>query len=663
MQKNKSLLPLMLLLVSALAKAESTGETTSEWLPDHGRVLASGAAASDVKTIGGDSMLPVYGNQEGFVFADLMGDYGSDDTYLVSPGGGYRKVVDTQIVGGYFFGDYERTSLGTNFWVLSPGLEWMSVHWDAHANGYFPTSTSQQSGASGFASDFGDSSDVAFEDGTHNQYDQQVTPYAVIGNGVDAELGYSFSGLSGLRTRVYVGGYYYAPPSDDDVENIAGVTAGFEQPISENLHVALYNSYDQVSEYTVGVSLTLTLGQDSTVFSNNIHDRLLDPVERHVGIIDTAAGTYDQQHLEDSGMALQYDNVYFVSETASGTADGTYGNSALLTQDTLDAVNEESPGDSRIYVQGGDSATYYVNDTTTNSGDGFLLYDGQQVLGRSVDYKTPAALDQQPTIVVDSTESFAGFIMGPGEYTLSDLTITSVSDSNVVSIALLNNSTDSATLNMTNMNVDGTNYIGLLAFNEGDGDMTINMTNSSFSQSAGAGVLTVNTGVGDMTVNATDSYFNDNSYYGMIMLNTSTGSSTLNATGTQFNGNGMGFTAHNNVGTLTVNMNDSQLNDNVVDGMRILNLGTGSSSISVVNSTFNNNGETGLYVSNTSSGTLTVTDLTGSSFDSNGEYGIFGEGNDSGITTIDYTGATFSGGSQTNTNQADGDNINWIPSV
>jgi hypothetical protein len=40
----------------------------------------------------------------------------------------------------------------------------------------------------------GNYSNVVFQAGTHNQYDQLVLPFAVIGNGVDVEVGCNFQG-------------------------------------------------------------------------------------------------------------------------------------------------------------------------------------------------------------------------------------------------------------------------------------------------------------------------------------------------------------------------------------------------------------------------------------------------------------------------------------
>lgn len=683
------------------ASAESSTSTSPSdfWLPHSGRVLASGAAASDVRTIGGDAMLPVYGNHDRFLFADLMGDYGSDDTWLVSPGAGYRQIVDNQIIGGYFFGDYERTSMGANFWVLSPGVEWMNTHWDAHVNGYFPTETEKQAGDSVFLSTQGDSSQVLFETGTHNQYDQLVTPYAVIGNGVDAEIGYSFSELNGLRSRVYLGGYYYAPPSSDSVENIAGVTAGFEQPISKNLKVSLFNSYDQVSSYTVGVSLTATFGQDSTVFSNNIQDRLLDPVERHVGIIDTGAGTYDQQRLDDNGMALQYDNVYFIEpstlpgsmyespeiENTESTDIGTYGDAAPLTQETLDTINEQSPDGARIYIQGGSDANYYVNSSTAdqstdlapNNELGLYVYDGQDFYGTSPDYTTAASSDEQPIIYVDGANNYNGFIVTEsGENTFSDLTITEYTTSNtsgypntISGIVAYNETDDDLTLNIINTHITGMDSYGVYAVNDNGGTFTINTDNSAFNDNGvlneggsvaqnGAGMIALNNS-GTMIINAINSQFNDNGVAnadgsslngfasGLVLLNDNGGSLTLNTTSSQFNNNGV------------VNA-DNGLVSSVASGVLAIN-NEGSLTINAINSQFNGNGSvTGDNSSSDSAGILAENfngslniNAESSQFNDNGVVtgnnssidgnaaGIDAQNNQTGTLTINATNSQF----------------------
>ncbi len=657
--------------------------------PDSSRALFS-ATGSSIGIFGGDAMLPMYGNKDGFVFGDLMGDYGTNETFLVSPGGGIRKVIGNHIIGGYFFGDYEKTSLDTHFWDLSPGIEWVNTQWDAHLNGYFPTTKKQQSGSQNFLNNYGDSSRVYFETGTHNQYDEQVTPYAVIGDGADAELGYSFASKNNLRSRVYMGMYYYQPPDYDEVENITGFTAGLEQAVSKNIAIAIRNSYDQVSHYTVGVSLIVTFGGESNLFTHNVSDRLVDPVQRHVGILGTGAGTYDQQYLENNGTALEYDNVYFIS--VDGIGNGTYGSAASLTQSTLDAANTEDSQGARLYLEGGYNSVYYVNSETTGSSDsaelqatayspvapkGLMVYPNQDFYGRSADYTTPASSSEQPQIEVDGANDYNGFVIqGGGENTFANLTITEYSSSRYdypTSGIIATNDTEKAmTLTIINTHIVGMDAYGVYAENNSTGTFTINAINSQFNDN----------GVIDRNFDGTG-----NNVAGIYAENNNTGTFIINTEHSQFNGNGVingskdgiggtvaGIDAeNNNMGTFTINAINSQFNGNGVVNGNHAGTGTaagidadnktaGTFNMTVIHSQFNGNGvitgnhsgmeiATGLIGTNNSVGEFNVT-AKNSQFNGNGTMegdhsgmgiaaGMGAINNGSGTFTLNTSGSEF----------------------
>ncbi len=638
MFKKKSVCLHALILMGISMNANSTNNSQNN-AQDWGRVQTSAAAISGglLGVFGGDAMIPLYGNQDQMIFGDVMGDYATDDTYSISPGAGFRKVYNNQIFGAYLFGDYQQTSLTEQFWDLSPGIEWMNNRWDAHVNGYFPLETKQQDGSNFFLSTTGDESQVSFETGTHNQYDELVTPYAVIGNGVDAAIGYSFEGLKpNLRSRVYVGGYYYQPPSDDNVDDIPGVTAGFEQPVTNNLKVSIFNSYDQVSDYHVGVSLTMTFGGQSNIFSNDVHTRMLDPVQRHVGIIDTGAGTYDQQTLEDAGTALQYDNIYFVSTTGSDSADGTYGSAMLLDQTSVDAIDTDSPEGSRIYIQGGADANYNINSSTgsteTLNGtptSGLYVHSNQEFYGRSSDYTTTATSAEQPVITVDGANGYNGFILGEsGENVFSDLTIvdTIVHQDNT-GILMFNNTADDETLSLVNTSVSGFSR-GVLVLNNNIGNITVNTENAVLSDNnkaggnAGAyGMRVMNTSTGDITINANNSQFNNNvasgnnaNSAGLYITNTGAGNVQVNANNSQFNNNSA--TGTNAISAI---------------GLGVINLGSGNADINISGSQFNGNSVSGnsqssaigLYVYNADNGNID-TNVYASSFNDNTANGVGG---------------------------------------
>ncbi|MBP9726729.1 MAG: right-handed parallel beta-helix repeat-containing protein [Gammaproteobacteria bacterium] len=692
MSRKKVGLSLTLLFVALSAKADPT-----IWRPESGRVQLS-AAQSNIGIFGTDGMLPLFGNNHQFVYSDLMADYGTDETYFVSPGLGYRTVVHNQMLGGYVFADYERTSLGENFWVISPGVEWTDTHWDAHVNGYFPTQSEQQTGNTDWADNFGNYDSVDLVEGTHIQNDATVVPYAVVANGVDTEVGYSFAQENNLRSRVYVGGYYYQPHASYDVSNITGGTAGFTKSLTKNFSGSVFNSYDNVNHYTLGISLTFTIGGESNQFSTDITDRLLDPVERHVGIIRTGAGTYDQQSLQQVGYGQEFDDVYEVSP--DGTGDGTIGNPASLDQATLDNINSESPYGAHIYMQGGEEAVYTVSDSS------LTLYQSQNIFGRTEDYKAPADSDSQPEIDVDSVAGNSGFIINDTTNMISDITIngngSSTSSPGPAGISVFGNST----VTISNVNVSGfANGYGVYAINSNDEDtLILDIANSTFSNNGG-GVLAENDADGSMIVTISNSAANNEGNNGLSVTNNlnggTSGKTTVNMSDSEFNNslnagvyvaNGVNgtliVTVSNSImsgsqqvgmeidnsttgtgsgaGTLTANIRNSTFDSNGTPnagpGLTISSSGQGTLTVAITDSTISNNDQFGIYVGNNSSlanSVIDISDLSGTTFSNNGFCGIYGSAFSGSTTTIDYTDAVFSG--NTPTNQSGGDNIHWIP--
>lgn len=562
-----------------------------------GRVQVSAAEATDNLGIAsGDIMLPVYGGVNDFAYSDVMGSYGTDGTYSASPGAGVRTTLNNQIIGAYFFGDYQETSLGANFWVLSPGVEWMTPKWDAHINGYFPTSTSQQTGSAEYADTFGVYNYMNPIVGTHDEYDAALAPNAVIGDGADAEIGYSFDSAGDkLRTRVSLGAYYYQAPSKTDVDNIAGLIVGFSKALTRNLSVSMANSYDQVMHYNVNMSLTLTFGGDSNTFSGDVSDRLLDSVQRHVGILATGAGQYDQQDLEIVGEGKEYDKIYYASE--NGTGDGTYGNAMAFNQENVDNAVIESGDGVRIYLAEGN---YVINASTgaiefINGQDVGAIYLGtyESIFGMSSDYKSPASTG---AVVVTSEEGYSGIAMtSEGAHTISDVTLTTAPGAGGAGIIVDDSSSNDEAVNIINTSVSNFST-GIFGMNRSAGNLMINLMGSSFN----------------------DSYSTNNNAYGMNVLNTSSGNLIINATNSEFNNNEA-------VGTETTDVS--------AVGFYASNTGSGNITVNAINSDFNSNTASttntsvmadgfGVYLVNNGAGAITFS-ANSSSFDSNNAAGAF----------------------------------------
>jgi len=676
---------LSLLIILKTQTAWTAGDTTTTLMPHLGRFMLSAAGAgvntaagSGIGIFGGDVMQPVYGNDNGFLFTDFMGDGATGNTFLVSPGLGIRQVIKNQIWGAYLFGDNEKVSLGQNFWNISPGIEWMTPHWGVHANGYFPIPQTQVMGDTVFADNLGNYDYVYFVNGTHNQYDALTAPYDVIGNGGDVELAYRFSFHDNLASRAYVGGYYYQPSTASNftnithVKNIPGITAGFEQSLNKNLRLSLMNSYDSVNFYTIGVRLQLTLGDDSTIYSDNVHDRLLEPIERHVGIIATGAGTYDQLGYQNLGNALEYNNVFFMAPNGAG--NGTYGNPMALSQTSLDTINTQSPNSSRLYFQGGGGAVYAVNSTNTLTKQGLQLYNGQDLYGRTANYTAPATSAERPVISINGDTAGVGvdngFYIQSGENTFSDLAITA-SSTNGTTTGIYVITTTEATINVENTSVTGLSR-GLYAENNGTDNLTINANNSSFSNNTAnpapgdtfnaSGIYASNIAAGTLTINATNSSFNGNmitgiagdngnTASGIYANNTGAGSLLINAINSSFNGHA----------------NSSSNNNTGASGINAFNTAAGNLTINTTRSTFNGNTNTGtgtavagISASNTTTGNLTI-NATDSQFNQNSSTNAQVNGlyiiDNGGHVNLNLSNSSFNGNTITGPNNGSADGV------
>lgn len=158
--------------------------------PYAGRVTGQALVSNSLGVFSGDAMLPTLGNQNGFVYLDANGADSTSTSWLVSPGLGFRDIINNVIYGAYGYGDYQVSNLGGNFWVINPGIEVMSPHWDGHVNGYVALNRTSQNGPQAFADTIGITQG---ELPTGNTFeDTQILPVAVIGSGLDAAAGYSF---------------------------------------------------------------------------------------------------------------------------------------------------------------------------------------------------------------------------------------------------------------------------------------------------------------------------------------------------------------------------------------------------------------------------------------------------------------------------------------
>lgn len=264
------------------------------------RLTLSASAGTNVFGMG-DALLPVIGNLQQMIFADVTGKYGDDHAWLVSAGVGGRKILnDFAIVGGYVFADFNRTADGSQFPVLNPGLEVMTNQWDGHVNGYLPVGnrektltrlTSTQLGFPGFYRD-----GIPYE----NIYDIRE----VVGPGLEVEVGYTSAQFYFLhRPRIFAGGYFFMPKR---VKTIRGVEAGIELRFNRYVTLEFRDSFDNIQLNTALITLSFTFGGLKKLEIPTISDRMLDRIPRHFADLSIGDGIPSERSGKNTHHSVPY---------------------------------------------------------------------------------------------------------------------------------------------------------------------------------------------------------------------------------------------------------------------------------------------------------------------------------------------------------------------
>ncbi|MCL9682612.1 inverse autotransporter beta domain-containing protein [Legionella maioricensis] len=401
-----SFLSLSILLASAAVHAEFNPVR----LPFVPRVSGEGFVGN--RTIGeADAMLPLYGNQDSIFHVDGLGKIGGDNGSLGSIGGGYRSIPGNYLWGAYVFADFNRIAEGSRFFVLNPGLEYMTNRWDVHLNGYFPTSKQKVQGTF-IGSEVGITQYVSFAG--HNQFDNLVNLVDEVGNGLDGEVGFTLPETRNIR--LFTGGYHF---SFQQAQDINGVIGGVELPLNKHFTVSVRDSYDRVQKNTTLFTVRFTMGGVEKSEQADIHNRLLDPIPRHLGTWDTGSGIPSQQAFINTGIpVLTRDNIWFFSSigspfvAANGFSNCTFENNCLDTsfnQPTVDAINGFSPN-ANFYLGNGTYANLtgmpFAPHLAFVPASNLNLNEGQAVYGRSSDFTSGFLRDIKGSLILTGNNTF-----------------------------------------------------------------------------------------------------------------------------------------------------------------------------------------------------------------------------------------------------------------
>lgn len=365
-----------------------------EWIFLPPRLTLEVASASNTFAAA-DAMVPLFGSPTQSFYIDGSGKYGDDHARLGSIGLGARGIWSNTIIGGYFFGDFNRSPESNHFDVLNPGLEFMTPLWDGRINGYFPirhktvymdTFTGLQLGKP----------DSIFYTG-HTQRERLFNSIEEVAPGADVQLGYTAPNLH--WTRFFAGGYGFSPKYTRTVRGIAG---GFETPLKFNwAEVKIQDSYDNIEKNTFLVSLQLTFGGLNKIGSYDVVNRMLDLIPRHIADLQTGDGIPTQKKIINKGQTLVLDsNLWFFNPDGSNFGDTnpvttfescTFEHPCIgLSQDRIDSINRVT-ANAKLYLSSG---TYNSPDL----GSAFCLRNGQSIYGRIPGFSQPAFGSARPIL-------------------------------------------------------------------------------------------------------------------------------------------------------------------------------------------------------------------------------------------------------------------------
>lgn len=419
------------------------------------RLALTGLAGTD--TLGAaDAMVPLLGNPCGIFYGDVQGKVGNDNAWMGSLGAGYRQVVNNaDILGGYLFIDRDETRNKNHFWVLSPGVESMGQYWDVRLNGYIPVSSKKVFDHSSWADDLGEGQFVSFSG--HQQFDRQFNFFEEVGAGADGEIGAIIPCWH--RLAIYGGGYYFHL---QDTSNVKGAEGRIELPVTSYLTALVTDTYDNHEHNTIVGGVRISLGGricNTPYF--DIRNRLLDPIERNLGTVNTGSGIPSSKVKERGPVLLERDNIWFFAQNGAnfdpsqGTQNCTYEHpcgASQFVQTNINTINSIAPSTNFYFSPGTYPAT---GDSVASNAPGRTSFNsGQSGFGRTLDYTLPAQGAERPVFV-------GGFDL-PGNNLLDSMVLhnnagTQITGINVSGSAVQLNNDEVGTLDSQNGYLNGLN--------------------------------------------------------------------------------------------------------------------------------------------------------------------------------------------------------------
>lgn len=544
-----------------------------------------------------DILLPITNQPTQFLYIDPQVLYHDNDTYTGSLGIGYRQLQSHQpgIWGGYLFADYNHSPNNNNFWFINPGVERLGTSVDLSANIYIPISNQKTDLGTVFGQDIQQYQYIVFQG--HTEYDQTFISYESTGFGADAELAYRIPVFT--QPKISLGGYYANPK---DASQITGGTVRLEIPLTDRLSVSMSEAYDNFAHNTVKFGASYAFGRRHTSkhFNGDLTERMLDPIHRNLIAVSGNATTAEpivQTYNATGNLAVVMDHISFVVPSPSNS-----------NPDTLEGNGTyENPyiGFSQDTVDAGNAANnhnFFINSgtyfpITAINLENDALYGRENYQGRL--FVKPAEGNNRPLMHFDSS----GFIVSGDNNILDSLRLTNGFTFEGSAVSLKNTGSSRQILWLNNMDIQHFGN-GVRIENDSNGEVDVFIKRSHIDNSVTSGVLLLNDVLGTAKLDLQETRI-DNNTFGVSIQNS--GALSLIAKHSYFQNNESSGLALTNTGegVVTMNFEDSYFSNNMT-GLTAFNFGAGILNITVKNSYFNDNGGNGLYVENNDIGRLTL---------------------------------------------------------
>lgn len=609
-----------------------------------------------------------YQQYGGFVPFWLNDDFliGPDLRMLVANTGGVggnfggvgRKYFSgaDRIVGAAAYFDTDTSANRNRFNQGTFGLETLGQYWDLRGNYYYAPGNQDKFVGNGSAlcvsgDPFFSGNNIVFQ-GQQGQYREQAM------SGFDLEFGAPiFPSTPWLRG--YVGTYYYkanqvAPPMsvtipDQTDSNPWGFRGHLDAWIADDLLVGVNVTTDPVWGTNVNgmVDFRFSGFKPTRYFPQwTTRERMLAPWQRNWRI---AVEQY-QTAINTDVVAINPNTgkpyfVSFVNGDNPNAGTGTYEDPFQ----SFDHPNGISGADI-IYVarDGSTEANPYIGT--------MKLFDNQILLGEggtmtplplSATYGNCSVNGNFTLPGMDGSGNYP-WVSSPGGHAIGlannnevsgfhiinsvdGIIGTNIDNANLRNLDIHNNS--GRGINLTNVggNVD---FLDVNSSNNGTGifmsettkTLVSTFTNVTASNNTGNGLLVNGTG-GSVTLSATDPtkpFTASGNGSDNAAVNMTGGTFLGNFTGSTFNNsvNGSGFAYNQAGGSGTLNLTDSKLNTNGLDGLNLAASAGGSLTANTTNSQLTGNTRDGIHSVATSGATITTSD-TGSAINTNGRDGYF----------------------------------------